>query len=213
MKIWSKVADDIYKINFMKITMINWMCLAFFPLTSLATTCHPQIDVSKRQFLIGYGSLMDEQSKQNTLKVVRKNMPIILLYHKRGWFARGKMANQNCTFLGVKEDAYGFVNAVVFEVGHEVQAFDLREKDYCRKLVKPQHIMPLVPMPNYNNAEIWVYQPSEKILKKPSPQYPINQEYLNIFLKGCFQIQKQFGFAWFYKTCLQTTSDWQYVNQ
>lgn len=196
----------------MKIIMLNWVCLWFFSLFAWADTCHPQIDASKRQFIIGYGSLMDESSKKDTLKNVKKNIPIILLNYKRGWFARGKMDNKNCTFLGVKNDPQGVINAVMFDVSHQLKAFDDREKFYCRKLVLPKSIEPLVPIKDIKNSQIWLYQPLPSISKKASPQYPIRQEYLNMFLTGCYQIQKQYGFAWFYRTCLQTTSDWQYVS-
>lgn len=193
------------------IKIIIGLGLSFFSSVLLATSCHPFIDDEKKQYIIGYGSLMNESSKQKTSIKAKKNIPLILLNYKRGWFARGKMKNQQCTFLGVTKAKYHYLNAVIFEVmGKEnVMAFDRREIGYCRHFVDARDIKLLLPLKLNHNTQIWVYQPSLSIFKKPSPQYPIKQKYLDIFLSGCHQIQKRYGLKGFYKTCLKTTYDWQ----
>ena len=182
-----------------------------FSMVSHASGCHPPINFHKKQYIVGYGSLMLEESKLDTSSHLQPNIPVIVRHYKRGWFARGKMKKNSCTFLGFKKNYHHFLNAVIFEVdSSDLQLFDMREKGYCRQLVHQNEIKPLSKTsPRAKDSQAWIYVPSRRITHLPSADFPILKPYADLFLKGCYQVEKKHHIKSFYQNCLVTTFDWQ----
>lgn len=61
--------------------------------------CHPDFDDNKSQYIIGYGSLIDEVSKRNTDDTASTNYPIILSGYQRSWSVYGNLPGLNTIFL------------------------------------------------------------------------------------------------------------------
>ena len=45
-------------------------------------------------------------------------------------------------------------------------------------------------------------------IKKPSKSHPIVQSYVDIFMNGCFQIQKKYRLIEFANQCVENTKEW-----
>src|ERR1700733_8259335 len=61
--------------------------------------CHPQINESLNQYIVGYGSLIQTQSKKKTYPETGENVPVIVYGFERNWNTRG-FKNQT-TYLGI----------------------------------------------------------------------------------------------------------------
>jgi hypothetical protein len=46
--------------------------------------CHPEIDLEKKQYIIGYGSLINEQSKRYSVADVSNGFPVEITGFRRG---------------------------------------------------------------------------------------------------------------------------------
>ncbi len=45
-------------------------------------------------------------------------------------------------------------------------------------------------------------------MKKPEQNYPIIQSYVDIFLRGCINIEEKFNIKDFAKNCVKSTTNW-----
>jgi hypothetical protein len=174
-----------------------------------SSSCHMQVNSSKSQYIVGYGSLMLESSKRDTYHSVGENVPILLNGYQRGWFARGLYQGHATTFLGASYKAHHNMNAVMFQVGSKIIAsFDTRERNYCRYLVSASNIKWLSEAKDLTHAQVWIYLPSDAIRLKPSSENPIYQTYVDIFLQGCVELERKFHLKDFSKNCIIKTTDW-----
>ena len=64
-----------------------------------ADDCHPPLDPSKRQYIVGYGSLMQSSSKRMTEPNAGSNLPILVTGFQRAWNTHGVYPT---TYLGVR---------------------------------------------------------------------------------------------------------------
>ena len=185
-----------------------------FGLTSISgsvfsASCHEQVNSSKTQYIIGYGSLMSESSKRDTSPSVSENMPILLNGYERGLFARGFYKGKATTFLGARYKLNHNINAVMFKVDRNIiAAFDQRERHYCRYQVDTRDIELLSHRDDLTKGQVWIYLPSRSIRLKPSKEYPIYQSYIDIFLRGCLELEQKFHLTGFSKNCVIKTADW-----
>ncbi|MCL9684524.1 hypothetical protein [Legionella maioricensis] len=178
-------------------------------------SCHPPINPSQPQYIVGYGSLMSEDSKKTSAKNSGDNIPVTITGYQRGWFLKGPAAKYSATFLGIKSAVNQRINGVVFNLpdSNELLAIDEREQGYCRQLVELNSIQPLTadPLPQ---AQYWIYVPEPEQIALANKQYPIVQSYVDIFLSGCIQMEKKYHLSDYARQCITTTSDWspQWVN-
>lgn len=95
--------------------------------------CHPKINPRLPQYIVGYGSLIDEQSKKITDPQADDNIPVLIKGFKRSWCARGNLPGFNTTFLSLNENE--IFNGVIYRVRNpqEIELYDTRETVYCRK--------------------------------------------------------------------------------
>ncbi|UZQ56141.1 hypothetical protein OOK60_08840 [Trichothermofontia sichuanensis B231] len=54
------------------------------PLTLRPDRCHPPLNATQPQYIIGYGSLMETAFKERTAPTAGENLPILLTGFKRG---------------------------------------------------------------------------------------------------------------------------------
>lgn len=190
-----------------------------FPLTAIAKQvpenkpdCRPGIDLAQKQYIIGYGSLMQDESRQRTTPNADSAYPIEISGYRRGWYISGPPIGFGTTFLGVVPDPRQRFNAVIYEVKEpqkEIQATDQREFGYCRHRVSPEAITVLVPNIPKPQGQVWIYAlKDEKQVTLPNAKYPIVQSYVDIFLSGCLEQAERFNLPNFPQTCVQTTQDW-----
>lgn len=179
------------------------------PITLPNNSCQPAENGNQKQYIIGYGSLMEDESRQRTSPLASNAYPILIKGFRRGWFQKGIDLGTSTTFLGVVPDNKAILNAVVFPVSkNELWATDIRESDYCRVLVSDTNISILkntLPIPA---GQVWIYVTKPEYIKKSSSRFPIVQSYVDIFITGCIQQEQRYNIEGFAKQCIETTSDW-----
>ena len=176
----------------------------------IGSECNIAPDSSRSQYIIGYGSLMQEESRKRTSPQAGPAHPIETKGYRRGWFARAATVGFGTTYLGVLPDRERYLNAVIFQVDPaELIATDKREVSYCRTRVAISDIKPLetefLPDPN---GQTWIYISMPPNVATPNSDYPIVQSYVDIFVSGCLEQEQRFGLAEFSQQCLSTTTDW-----
>lgn len=173
--------------------------------------CHPIPNFSLPQYLIGYGSLIQAQSKNETYPNTGPNIPVQVTGYERGWFARGKPMgfNASATFLGIIPKSGTKFNGIIFNVPNTkmLMAFDQREMVYCRVAVAANQIKPLSSQ-KLPKGQYWIYLSQTDSIAKPNNQFPILQSYVDIFLSGCLEIQQQYQLPNYAKQCVLSTAGW-----
>jgi len=170
--------------------------------------CHPIFDITRRQYIVGYGSLMEESSRKRTSPSASEALPATVKGFRRAWIARGSAVGFSTTFLGVVPDADAVLNAVVYELPYEeAERTDARERSYCRAAVPPDRLRMHGGFPA-PDGEVWIYVGKPENSKAPDARYPIVQSYVDIFLSGCLQAQDKLGAEGFARECVRTTHGW-----
>ena len=172
--------------------------------------CHPNFAADKPQFIVGYGSLMQDESRKRTSPQAGPAHPVEISGFRRGWFAAGSSTGVTTTFLGVVADPAAHLNAVVYRVQQaEVLATDGREAGYCRRPVAPSQIKLLDPSTVVpQDRQAWIYVNTAASTALPTHDKPIVQSYVDIFVSGCLEQEERFGLADFSRQCVATTQDW-----
>src|SRR4051812_45055188 len=75
--------------------------------------CNPPPDADRPQYIVGYGSLMQDESRQRTSPHSGPAHPIEIEGYRRGWFARGQTVGFSTTYLGAVRDGGSHLNAVI----------------------------------------------------------------------------------------------------
>lgn len=182
------------------------------PRPAPAAECFPAIDLAEPQYMIGYGSLMQRESRLRSAPGSSENLPIRLSGFSRSWSARGWPTGFSSTLVGVERDPGARIVASIYRVfdTEDVRVTDKREHSYCRELVEPGQIEMLDGSAPPSRGKIWIYVPQARFRQAPSPEYPINQSYVDIILSGCLQLEKKvvepgLDFA---EACIDTTGGW-----
>jgi hypothetical protein len=172
--------------------------------------CNVPPDSSRPQYIIGYGSLMEDESRSRTSPKADSPHPVEIKGYRRGWFARAEGAGFGATYLGVLPDRERHLNAVIYQVdATELTATDRREALYCRTSVAMSDIKPLEwEFFPENRAQTWIYVSKPQSAAAPDSRYPIVQSYVDIFVLGCLEQEQRFGLTGFSQQCLSTTADW-----
>jgi len=172
-------------------------------------TCHPIPKAGIPQYVIGYGSLMDEASRQRSASGAAEAVPVRVQGFRRAWIARGASIGFSTTFLGASIDSKSVMNAVLFPVVREpdIAIMDARENGYCRVQVSKNQIETL-DLSAVPDGEIWLYATQQQNLASASAAYPIVQSYVDVFLAGCLQIEARFQLEGFARECVGSTHGW-----
>lgn len=171
--------------------------------------CHPKVDAKLNQYIIGYGSLIQEHSKRKSNPLVGENVPIDVHGFKRGWFHHGHPPNYPMTYLGVVPDPFSHFNGIYFQLTNvdALYDYDHRERGYCRLEVAKSQMTMLIdnPLPE---GQYWIYI-SRTEDNRPTKSLPIAQSYVDIFLSGCLEIENRYQLHSYAKDCLYLTSYWR----
>ena len=171
--------------------------------------CHPPFDPAQPQWVIGYGSLMQESSRKRTAPNAAFAVPVEVSGYRRGWFAAGQMPGFNTVYLGVAPDAGARVNAVIFDVpAGEIPALDAREYIYCRVAVPAANTRILSGSAEAAVGQAWIYVNKADSLSLPSDRVPIVQSYVDEFLSGCLDLGDANTLPDFARDCIALTTDW-----
>lgn len=196
----------VYVMNLRSI-LISILLAASLP--ALADSCHPEINSSLPQYVIGYGSLIQTQSKNQTYLNTGENIPVIVYGFKRGWFTKGSPIGFSTTFLGVLEDSVSHFNGVIFRIPYQkgLVMFDRREVFYCRQSVSPNNIA-MLGTKKLPPGQYWIYVTKPESIALPSARYPLVQSYVDTFLSGCLEVETKRHVAHFANDCIDTTQNW-----
>lgn len=186
------------------LSLVTTTCYAF-------DTCKPSFDLSHRNYLIGYGSLMETNSRLRTNPEARHAYPLELYGYERVWGMHA--GHYKCTFLTLIKKPTSYLNAVYYPVTvNDIKATDQRESYYCRVRVSRKEVRFLSAHQPPRNATLWVYVEKPGALRLPNASYPIVQSYVDIFLNGCLQIQQHYHLNGFAQQCITTSRGWAAKN-
>lgn len=196
---------------------------------SAAGDCHPEFDQTLPQFIVGYGSLMEEASKQRTAPDTGLNRPVLVRGFQRAWNARGNEIGFSTTYLGVDAPKTGEERKVAGEATDDplmyaaayqdfssegIAGTDARETFYCRYPVTADKIELLDGWTFPDTAQIWIYAlPRGHDGDLPSERWPIVQSYVDIFITGCLDLadrvdHNRYPELKFAEACITTTKGW-----
>jgi len=163
-----------------------------------------------QQFIFGYGSLLESQSRTQTTPSALHASPVLVAGIQRGWFGQLDVVGLSPTYLGAVPDFNSHCNGVIFKVTEEeLDAFDQHEAGYHRERIDQPNISMLDGSQSAPDGDIWFYAPAEK--RYASPEFPIVQSYLDVCLNGCLEIEATYApakEAEFAETFLKTSTDW-----
>lgn len=190
--------------------------LALFATAAAAEdACHPEVDTTKSQYIIGYGSLMETASKERSSPTAGPNRPVRVTGYQRAWNTRGGLVGFSTTYLGVQKAEGVEMNAALYlDVNtSDITGTDLREEFYCRDAVAAEAVEVLDGEPLLADAQIWIYYNKPDAVHPPTPRWPIVQSYVDIFLTGCLELEKKvvadrLTNSTFSEECILTTEGW-----
>jgi hypothetical protein len=166
---------------------------------------------ARPQYIFGYGSLVQRQSRVETWAGAEFASPVIVQGVARGWFDQTGGPSWNPTYLGALLDKDAVCNGVIFPVSSpEFTAYGEREIGYQLTKIDSSQISMLDGSNTAPEGDIWFYGNTEK--RFPSSEHPIVQSYVDVCLDGCLEIEAMYPLARqanFAEQFVKTTSNWQ----
>lgn len=166
---------------------------------------------ARPQYIFGYGSLVQRQSRMGTSAGAEFAYPVIVRGVSRGWFDQTGGPSWNPTYLGAVLEKDSVCNGVIFPVASaEFAAYGEREVGYQLTKIDPSQITMLDGSQTVPEADIWFYGNTEK--RFPSSEHPIVQSYVDVCLDGCLEIEAMYPLARqanFAEQFVKITSNWQ----
>ncbi len=184
-------------------------------MTQFADKCNEwfMTDNSSLDYVLGYGSLIEQHSRTRTNPRAQVAAPVIVENVARGWWIHGNKIGYSPCFLGVQPQAGARCNGVVYPVtGPELEALDRREARYTRLQISARDVTLLdggAGLPP--DSRLWVYTVPDALRVVPTARFPIVQSYVDICLNGCLEIEAtypQAQAASFAKMFIEATQDW-----
>jgi len=177
---------------------------------------------NKTNFVVGYGSIMCEQSRAITCPdlISVPTIPIVVHNTERIWSKRSILGNM--TAMGIQFRTGSSCTGILIPIANheDLLRFDEREAGYERMKVPTTDIGRIPFLNNYDDdgddlfdgqffrddhdddsVNVWIYKPNE--LCFPSSEKPIVQSYLDTILRGCLDISEDFAMDF-----LKTTKGW-----
>jgi hypothetical protein len=163
------------------------------------------------QYIFGYGSLLERESRMGTWPSAEFAAPAVVKGIARGWFDQTDVSSWSPTYLGGVADASAECNGVIFPVSAaEFDSYTQREVGYQPTKIDRAQVTMLDGSAAPPEGDIWYFANTSK--RYPSAAHPIVQSYVDVCLNGCLEIEaayplaQQAGFA---ERFIQTTSDWR----
>ncbi|MBC7457449.1 MAG: gamma-glutamylcyclotransferase [Bdellovibrionaceae bacterium] len=153
-----------------------------------------------KNYIIGYGSLINKESQSITGKSL-SSMPVVLKNFSRSWTVTYDDL-QFCA-LGVYKKKGSSINVVLFEV-EDLQVFDQREHGYNRYELDRNLLNAWFPGDQIpESGKIWIYFPLSEKFGTASDRHFIWQSYVDVILMGCLSIDRKFA-----EEFIKTTDGW-----
>ena len=168
-----------------------------------------------QNFIFGYGSLIEDESRERTTPSARDAWPPRVQGIRRGWWARGAASGLTTTYLGAIDDPAATCNGVLYKVSaEELAATDRRESaGYQRCRIDTGKITMLDGRGASPVGLVWAYinliPPDQIGDNLPTPQFPMVQSYVDICIHGCLEIEGKYPTAaGFTQDFIATTDEW-----
>jgi hypothetical protein len=166
------------------------------------------------QFIFGYGSLINTQSRNATAGNSVSAIPVRVsagFGFIRAWNDRSP---SGFTALGLRKPGPGetatTINGVLYPVrGDDMTKFDAREEGYVRVEVPHADIEPVSWQSIPQAGHVWVYIPVRPGgepgvgLPQPDAAYPMLESYIDVVIEGGFEYGPEFA-----RELIETTADW-----
>ncbi len=152
---------------------------------------------------------MDEESKRHTDPSAEANLPVRVHGYQRRWSLHGEMPGLNSTYLSVTQEKKASFNGVIYRLRHpdHIKKYDQRETGYCRQELRAEEIE-LYTKALPPQKQLWIYVAAHPKHEVPTKNYPMVQSYVDLFLRGCIQIEEKFKIPHFARDCIRSTDDW-----
>lgn len=172
--------------------------------------CRPGVSSKRDNYVIGYGSLMNKDSRQITVPQATYAAPVLVKNFERLWASRGNKSR--ATFLLAVPNKDYTMNAIYYKASaSDIAATDLREASYCRVKIPNKDIIPLG-VKSLPKGDYWMYVKDFKDAEFPTRDFPILQTYADVFMTGCLQTQAEFNLTEYGNLCFNTTYNWDLAN-
>ncbi|KEI35538.1 hypothetical protein FRA_33c05310 [Francisella sp. W12-1067] len=172
--------------------------------------CRPGINTKVDNYVIGYGSLMNKDSRGLTIPNSEYAPPVLVNGFERIWASRGEKSR--ATFLLAIPNKGYTMNAIYYKASaNDILATDLREASYCRVKIPRKDILPLG-VKSLPKGNFWMYVKDFKDAEFPNKDFPILQTYADVFMTGCLQTQAAYRLSEFGQLCFDTTYNWDLAN-
>lgn len=189
---------------------LTFFILLFYSVSSFALDCHPKVDARLPQYIIGYGSLIDDASKNRTDPLAGKSIPVLVKGCQRIWAGHGDLPGLNATFLSAVKNNKASLNGVVYPLDNPqaIVSYDKREGIYCRRLINATNLVLLSQSTLPTHKQVWIYILKAEANQSPTQEFPIVQSYVDIFLRGCIQVEEKYKIKDFARNCIINTQNW-----
>ncbi len=168
-----------------------------------------------QNFIFGYGSLIEDASRQRTTPSARDAWPVLVKGVRRGWWARGSSSGLTTTYLGAIDDPEAYCNGVIYAVSPpELDATDQRESaGYRRCRIERESIAMLDGRETPPEGNYWAYISNIPVQELdqhlPTHQFPMVQSYVDICINGCLEVEGRYPTAaGFTNHFIETTDAW-----
>jgi len=143
-----------------------------------------------RTFLFGYGSLLNDKSRDKTTKT-GSAYPALVNGLQRSWGFRQQSRHMTALCAQLVEGAQ--TNGILVRVApQDLAKFDKREFGYSRARLPVEDITPMSSDLKLGPGDaVWVYVVSE--VHPPSAEYPIAQSYVDLALDGALKYGQEFA--------------------
>lgn len=153
----------------------------------------------QRQFIFGYGSLINSISRDATGETGRA-WPVEVSGYARHWAVMSP--DFGMSSVAVVSDVEASCNGVVVEIDPgQIPHFDKRESGYQRAALELRQLNCLDG--ELPEGQIWLYHTSA--VTNPTGQCPIALSYLDVIMAGCLEYGEAFA-----ERFLATTQGWQW---
>lgn len=174
----------------------------------LASDCFPTPDAQKKNYVVGYGSLMYEEARLRKAEKSKVELPVWVNGYERGWLRRAKPGGIKQTRLGVTPAAGEEFNGVLLSIeADQLTSLDRQAKLECRKKMNRGSLRAMGGK-SIPEGDIWIYEVQKKHLGRPAGEYPIAQTNVDVFLTGCLEQGTHFKIRDFADRCVANTKNW-----
>ncbi|MEU9111057.1 gamma-glutamylcyclotransferase family protein [Streptomyces sp. NPDC048483] len=166
---------------------------------------------SSSQYIFGYGSLIQKESREETWSKAGKSFPVSVQGITRGWYDRVDTVSWGPTYLGAFPDRRSTCNGVIFQVAQgELREFADREEGYKLIRIPPGDITMLDGRSAPPPGSFWYFGSASR--RYVSQDFPIVQSYVDVCVSGCLEVEDEFPAsrtAKFAQNFFTATTDWK----